>query len=159
MLHFAYGSNMDRAAMRRRCPGAVAIGPARLADWRFIITRDGYASIVPAPGEAVHGVLWRLGPRDLSALNAYESLDSGLYRRRMLGVQWGGRFLRALTYVARTRHAGRPRPGYQSLVVAAARDWNLPEDYVGGLARLLSRFRSSPEFAARSEANFGIEGH
>jgi hypothetical protein len=25
--------------------------------------------------------------------------------------------------------------------------------------RLVSRFRSSPEFAARSEANFGIEGH
>src|SRR5262249_2612965 len=24
---------------------------------------------------------------------------------------------------------------------------------------LVSRFRSSPEFAARSEANFGIEGH
>src|ERR1043166_1045749 len=26
-------------------------------------------------------------------------------------------------------------------------------------AGLVSRFRSSPEFAARSEANFGIEGH
>src|SRR5262249_22582228 len=26
-------------------------------------------------------------------------------------------------------------------------------------APLVSRFRSSPEFAARSEANFGIEGH
>jgi hypothetical protein len=26
-------------------------------------------------------------------------------------------------------------------------------------ATIVSRFRSSPEFAARSEANFGIEGH
>ena len=25
--------------------------------------------------------------------------------------------------------------------------------------RLVSRFRSSPEFAAHSDANFGIEGH
>jgi hypothetical protein len=27
------------------------------------------------------------------------------------------------------------------------------------LCRLMSRFRSSPELAAYSEANFGIEGH
>ena len=73
MLHFAYGSNMDPASMRRRCPTAVAMGRARLNDWRFIVTRDGYASIVRAPGAVVHGVLWRLGPRDLAAINAYET--------------------------------------------------------------------------------------
>ena len=33
-LYFAYGANMERAAMRKRCPGASALGPraaARLA--------------------------------------------------------------------------------------------------------------------------------
>jgi len=138
MLHFAYGSNMDRALMLRRCPTAEAIGPARLDHWRFIVTRDGYASIVPAPGEVVHGVLWRLAPRDLAAVNAYESIDRGLYRRRVLMVRGGG-CVQALVYVAREvareRAAGRPKPGYQDLVVAAARAWNLPEDYVGKLAR------------------------
>jgi hypothetical protein len=135
MLHFAYGSNMDQASMRRRCPGASAIGPARLDCWRFIVTRDGYASIVPAPGEAVHGVLWRLSARDLAAVNAYESLDSGLYRRRMLPVIRAGRRHPALVYVARTQCAGRPKPGYQDVVVAAARTWDLPEAYIRGLAR------------------------
>jgi hypothetical protein len=134
MLHFAYGSNMDRPLMLRRCPTATAIGPARLDHWRFIVTRDGYASVVPAPGEAVHGVLWRLGPRDVAAVNAYESVHSGLYRRRLLGVRREG-LLRALVYVARERRTGRPKPGYQELVVAAARAWNLPEDYVGELQR------------------------
>jgi gamma-glutamylcyclotransferase (GGCT)/AIG2-like uncharacterized protein YtfP len=134
MLHFAYGSNMDRALMLRRCPTAEAIGPARLDHWRFIVARNGYASIVPAPGEVVHGVLWRLGPRDLAAVNAYESIDSGLYRRRLLPVRRDG-CVRALVYVARERTEGRPKPGYQDLVVAAARSWSLPEDYVGGLER------------------------
>jgi hypothetical protein len=32
-------------------------------------------------------------------------------------------------------------------------------DFVKTVTGLVSRFRSSPEFAARSEANFGIEGH
>src|SRR5689334_11298654 len=133
MLHFAYGSNMDRAAMRRRCPGAVALGPATLDNWRFIVTRDGYASVVPAPGETVHGVLWRLSPRDLAALNAYESIDSGLYRRRMLPVRRDAGRLRALVYVGREQRPGRPRPGYQHAVVAAARDWDLAADYVRSL--------------------------
>ena len=135
MLHFAYGSNMDRAAMRRRCPTAAAVGAAWLENWRFIVTRDGYASILPARGSVVHGVLWRLTARDLAAVNAYESLDSGLYRRRMLPVSQGGRRLKALVYIARDSCEGRPKPGYQSLVIQAARDWNLPEDYIRGLER------------------------
>ena len=135
MLHFAYGSNMSRTLMHRRCPTAVAIGTARLDRWRFIVTRDGYASIVPAPGEIVQGVLWRLAPRDLAAVNAYESLDSGLYRRRELPVLCGGQRVRALVYVGRERRAGRPKPGYQDLVVQAARDWQMPDDYVRALRR------------------------
>jgi hypothetical protein len=136
-LHFAYGSNMSRALMRRRCPGARALGPARLDGWRFVIMREGYASIVPAPGAAVHGVVWSLTPRDLAALNAYESLDRGLYVRRVLPVAVVGRRRPALVYVAPGRAPGRPQPGYQELVVAAAREWNLPEDYVQSLSRLI----------------------
>jgi len=101
------------------------------------VTRDGYASIVRAPGAVVHGVLWRLGARDLAAINAYESLDSGLYRRRMVAVRRDGRGVRALVYVARERSAGRPKPGYQEVVVAGARAWNLPEHYIEGLLRWL----------------------
>ena len=38
MLHFAYGSNMSRAVMRRHAPDAEPIGVAALADHRFLIT-------------------------------------------------------------------------------------------------------------------------
>ena len=136
-LHFAYGSNMSQALMRRRCPAAQAIGRAKLAGWDFIITGDGYASVVPKAGGIVHGVLWRLTARDLAALNAYESLDTGLYRRRILPVRAheGGPAERALVYVARDRRRGRPLPGYQAIVVAAARDWELPAGYVRRLER------------------------
>jgi len=134
--YFAYGSNMSRAQMRRRCPGAAALGRARLDHWRFVVGREGYASVVPARGGVVHGVMWSLTPRDLGALNAYESLDSGLYLRRILPVRREGRIEPALTYVARNAKPGRPRPGYHDAIVAAARDWNLPAGYVRSLQRL-----------------------
>jgi hypothetical protein len=133
-LHFSYGANMDRAGMAKRCPGATALGTAALDNFRFVITTDGYASVAPAPGECVHGVLWKLTPRDLAALNIFESLDSGLYRHVMLPVRIGGRRMQAGVYLGR-RGEGKPKPGYLDLVIAAARDWNLPDDHVAQMRR------------------------
>src|SRR3954453_17483326 len=111
-LHFAYGSNMSRALMCMRCPGATPLGTATLRDWRFVVTTDGVGSIARGPGAVVHGVLWRLRPGGLAAINAYESVDSGLYVRRVLSVRCSGRLAPALIYIARWRGAGRPRPGF-----------------------------------------------
>lgn len=134
-LHFAYGSNMSRALMRRRCPQVEEMGPAQLVGWRFLITTDGYASVRPCPGQVVHGLLWRLSPRDRAAIDAYESLDSGLYRRRILPVRFEGRNTAALVYVARTGPPGAPKPGYLELVIRAAQDAGLPDDYIKSLGR------------------------
>jgi cation transport regulator ChaC len=134
-LHFAYGSNMSRPHMAARCPGAIALGTATLAGWRFVVNPDGYGSIALQPGGVVHGVLWRLGPRDLAAINAYENIGGGLYLRRMLAVKQGGRRELALTYIATRQGEGTPRPGYIDLVVAAARDWEMPEAYIRSLRR------------------------
>jgi cation transport regulator ChaC len=134
-VHFAYGSNMSRPHMHARCPGALALGVATLAGWRFVINPDGYGSIAPRAGGIVFGVLWRLTPRDLSAINAYENVAGGLYVRRTLPVVYSGRRESALVYVAVRRGEGIPRPGYIDIVVAAARDWKLPAGYVRALAR------------------------
>lgn len=133
--YFAYGSNMSRALMRRLCPQAEPVGAAMLSGYRFIITTDGFASIVPHSGSKVHGVLWKLSARDIAALNAYESLDSGLYTMVTLPVRRGSRRLPAMVYIARSRSQGRPKAGYLDVVLKAAREWNLPEDYVRSLAR------------------------
>ncbi len=134
IVHFAYGSNISRAAMAGRCPGASNIGNGVLAGWRFVITADGYASVARQPSASVHGVLWRLGARDLTALNAYENLDSGLYVRRMLPVLCAGKRFSALVYVGRASE-GVPRPGYLDLVVTAARECELPPAYIRALQR------------------------
>ena len=134
-LHFAYGSNMSRALMRSRCRDAKALGIARLPGWCFTINREGFGSIAPEPGGCVLGVLWRISTRDLVAINAYESISTGLYVRRRLAVRINGRQAPALIYITRQGGKGRPRPSYIDLVVQAARDWDLPERYIRSLAR------------------------
>jgi gamma-glutamylcyclotransferase (GGCT)/AIG2-like uncharacterized protein YtfP len=131
--YFAYGSNMDREHMARLCPQAEALGPARLAHHRFLVARGGYGSIAPKRGAAVHGVLWRISARDRAALDGYEAIGDGLYQHAMLPVHFGNKLLRALVYVANDPRPGRPRVQYRDLVLAAARRWNFPPDYVSTL--------------------------
>ena len=132
-LHFAYGANMSRAVMRRHAPEARAIGPAELRGHRFIITADGYGSVETAPAQIVHGVLWRISPRDRVKLDAWENVEGGLYRATMLPVRTAGACRLALVYVARRGGLGRPKAGYVDLVVAAGSDWAIDESYLGAL--------------------------
>jgi gamma-glutamylcyclotransferase (GGCT)/AIG2-like uncharacterized protein YtfP len=142
MIYFAYGANMERDAMRKRCPGARELGTARLSGFRYVIAA-GYGSVARAPGRAVFGVLWRLTPRDLAALNIFESLDSGLYRRAMVTVECGAKRARALVYIGRNGGRRRPMPGYQERLVVAARAWRLPPRYVDELRRLAPGYRGA----------------
>ena len=130
-----------------RCAGAARArsrsGSRGSRGWRYVIV-DGYGSVARAPGRAVFGVLWRLTPRDLAALNIFESLDSGLYRRAMLTVR-GRRQARARAGLCRAAARPAPRrcPGYQERLVAAATEWHLPPRYVAELRRLAPGYRGA----------------
>jgi len=134
-FYFAYGSNMHRASMTHRCPGARAIGPAMLNGYRFFVGLDGWGSVAPSAGDTVYGVLWRLTPRDIAALHAYELLHKGLYDVQSLPVRHGRQCVRAMIYLLRRRISGNPRPGYVEMIAAAARSWKLPEPYIRSVER------------------------
>lgn len=133
--YFSYGSNMDAAEMRQRCPDAVLQGIAVLPDHRLMITADGFATIVPDHGRRVMGALWTLTESDERALDVYEDIASGFYRRNFITVEARGDGVRALVYVASSDRPGKPRSGYLELILSAARALGLPADYVAELER------------------------
>ena len=87
--YFAYGSNMDPTQMEHRCPAAVPVGLGVLSGFRLTFDywskrRKCYvADIVSEPVEAsnVWGVLWFVTNSDLVALDGYEGVSTGSYRR------------------------------------------------------------------------------
>src|SRR5215203_2792705 len=119
-LYFAYGSNMDIAAMAERCPASRPLGIARLPRHRFMIAREGYATVARDPRRTVWGILWDLALADVPALDRYEGVARRLYVKMAQPVlsEHGPR--RALVYVARSTAPSRPRPGYVEGVLAAA---------------------------------------
>lgn len=127
-LYFAYGSNMDQAAMLGRCPGSKPVGIGRLMRHRFMIFDEGYATVVRDPQRAVWGMVWDLALADVPALDRYESLSTGLYTKAVQPVVTGQGPRRAIVYVGRSAKPGTPRPGYMEGVVEAARHAGLPED-------------------------------
>jgi cation transport regulator ChaC len=145
MLHFAYGSNMSRQVMRRRALDAVPLGVARLHGYRFLITECGYASVAPERTGNVYGVLWRISPRDRVMLDKWESVAAGLYGSEMLLVSAAGRRYRAVAYLARARHPGNAKPGYIEVVIAAAREWELPPAYVAMLLGFMRPARAGAD--------------
>ena len=120
--YFAYGANMDRAAMAQRCPRSKAQGTASLDNYALAIMNEGWLTITPAPGLLVHGVLWDLDEADLPALDAFEDVPGGLYSKAVLTVG----AVQALVYIGTNCGPGPPRPDYLAAVISAAQDWGLP---------------------------------
>ena len=134
MNYFAYGSNMDVRQMAFRCPDAVILGSASLPAHAFLINTRGFATVIPAPNQVVHGVLWEISPADKARLDRYEGVASGFYRKDIVRVRVkDGTETDALIYLASDARPGQPRSGYMEGVLEAAEHCHLPETYIATL--------------------------
>ena len=139
--YFAYGSNLNRADMLVRCPGAKPLTTAELDGWR--LTFRGVADIEPAVGLIVPGALWRLTGPDLRALDRYEGAPH-LYERRTVAVDTETGPLEAIAYVMTgDDYPGLPSAWYFERIAQGYRDWGLPR------AELASALRTTREELAR----------
>ena len=93
-LYLAYGSNLHKAQMRRRCPHARAVGSIMLTDALLIFR--GVADVIYHPGQQVPCGVWRITAEDEQALDRYEGIRSGFYEKEMVELDDGNE---ALLYV------------------------------------------------------------
>jgi len=128
--YFAYGSNLWRAQMRRRCPEHRLCGRGVLPDYRWLITARGYASVVEAAGDAFHGLVYDLSAADERALDGYEGVRAGHYRKATLPVEVEGKRKDCLVYMDPVREEGAPQAEYVDRINRGLADAGLPADYV-----------------------------
>jgi gamma-glutamylcyclotransferase (GGCT)/AIG2-like uncharacterized protein YtfP len=107
-LYFAYGSNLHPPQMRARCPDCEPLQPAVLEGYRLAFrgrsTRwgGGVATVLPAPGARVHGLLYRLIPADLASLDDFEGYPTVYDHLRVTVTARDGSPQEALTYRKRS---------------------------------------------------------
>ena len=128
--YFAYGSNMSVSQMARRCPGAIVGAVATLSGWRFKINRRGVATLVRDAKCEVTGLVWHLTEACELALDRYEGVRGGHYRKATLQVAGAP----TLVYLAAEERPGPPRPEYLEGLLAAAEALGIAPAYREELA-------------------------
>lgn len=93
-LYLAYGSNLHKGQMRRRCSNARPVGSIMLQD--ALLLFRGVADVIYHPGTQVPCGVWRITREDEEALDRYEGVRSGFYNKEMVELDDGQE---ALLYV------------------------------------------------------------
>jgi hypothetical protein len=125
-LYFAYGSNLDEAQMRRRCPSARRVARASLPD--HALGFAGYsgrwdgavAHVRAAVGGTVEGLLYALDDEALRALDGYEGYPLKYDRVLREVCDEAGAVLHAHVYVlADGAVEGPPSDSYLEVIARA----------------------------------------
>jgi len=138
-LYAAYGSNMDPAQMRQRCPASPSAGTGWVRGWRLTFGGEqlgwegALATIVPDPAGEVFVALYDVPRRDEIALDAWEGADHGLYRKLRLRVHLLTGDNLAWIYVLDAFEGGLPSARYLGVLADAAEIADAPGDYVAAL--------------------------
>lgn len=119
-LYAAYGSNMNRAQMLRRCPDAKTIATAAFLGHRIVFRGANgmaIATVEPDPEEWVPVLLWEISPKDERRLDSYEGFPV-LYEKETITVALpNGKDVSAMTYALTPgKQKGLPSLFYYNII-------------------------------------------
>ena len=135
-LYAAYGSNMDSAQMAARCPHSPQHGTGWLEGWRLTFGGEdlgwegALATVVEDDAERVFVVLYDVPDVDEQALDRWDGVTLGYYRKLKVRVQTLDGDAAAWLYVLNGYEGGLPSARYIGIVADAAEKASAPADYV-----------------------------
>src|SRR5699024_4317549 len=157
---FAFGSNMSSRRLRARVASARFVATARLACHRLCFHKrgpdgsgKGDAEWTKNPADQVFGVVFELDATDKPILDSYEGLGAGYEEKLVELTTADGARLAALLYYATDIDAAlSPHDWYLDHVLAGAREFHLPQDYINRIAATPTQRDPDAERARRERA-------
>jgi gamma-glutamylcyclotransferase (GGCT)/AIG2-like uncharacterized protein YtfP len=139
-MYAAYGSNMDPAQMARRCPHSPQQGTGWLQDWRLTFGgganlgwEGALATVVEDEGHQVFVVLYELSEADEAALDQWDGVTLGYYRKFKVRIAAVDGDVLAWLYVLNDYEGGLPSARHLGILADAAEAAGAPADYVAAL--------------------------
>lgn len=127
-LYVAYGSNLNIAQMKRRCPTAKIVGSGNLHNWELSFRR--VATIEPIAGAVTPVGVWRIKAGDEWALDRYEGFPH-LYRKETVEVKMKtGETLKAMVYIMNDGKKTPPSMMYYQTIFEGYEDFGLDTEYL-----------------------------
>lgn len=132
-LYAAYGSNLNHAQMRERCPDAKYLGASMLKNHNLIFCGQpdhSFATIESMAGKEVPIGLWEISARDEKSLDRYEGYPN-FYHKTVLPSVLDGEELHAMVYIMDlAMPVGLPSAMYYDIVEKGYRDCGLDPAYL-----------------------------
>jgi len=145
MKYFAYGSNMDKSQMKKRCPNHILLGKALLNGFKLDFTREssywdgGVADIVKDPNHIVWGILYELKDKDLTSLDYYEACPA-YYKRKKVNVVYDNINIKAIAYeVVDKKDFIPPSKKYISRIIQVAVENDFTKEYIDFLKSIKTK--------------------
>lgn len=138
-IYAAYGVNLHPHRMAARAPYSPVAGTGWLAGWRLTfggedVGWDGaLATVVEDAGSQVFCVLYDVTPQDERALDEWEGLDLGVWRKIRVRVTTLDSDVLAWLYVLDAYEGGLPSAHYLGVLADAAEAGGAPDDYIAEL--------------------------
>jgi hypothetical protein len=150
-LYVAFGSNLSKAQMRRRCPTARPLGKFMLTSARLVFR--SVADLDFVPNESTPCGLWSLNEDDEHSLDAYEGIAHGSYfKSEEIKLTYAGRRRKALIYLKTTEGIYPPSREYARIIRQGYRDFGLDESYLdAAIARAYNEKNPDEDIIARRE--------
>ena len=133
-LYLAYGSNLSKRQMFERCPDAEPVSAVQLTGWRLAFVgestkrwgKGGVATLIRDTAATTHCSLYRLNELDEAALDGFEGVATGHYRKLESILKYAGQL--AFTYICRFTDENPPSRKYLDTIRVGYLDWDLPTE-------------------------------
>ena len=146
-LYIAYGSNLNKGQMARRCPTARYVGTGMVEGYelKFKGRPEGaYATIDPKKGGTVPVAIWEIQPYDEFRLHQYEGYPNHYFTKN-IPVKIGNHEVTGMVYIMNLRaQANLPSDKYYDTVEQGYKDCDLDIAYLEA-----AKERSKAEMAER----------
>lgn len=128
MLYFAYGSNLNKVQMKKRCKDSVPVTKVKLHNYKLVFNR--VADIVKSKDGEVYGAIYEVSDEDIKCLDRYEGYPR-LYTKINVTIEDEfGEIYDAFVYVMVFKGIMEPSESYYKIIKQGFIDWNLPVQFL-----------------------------
>lgn len=137
-LYLAYGSNLHRGQMARRCPTATIEGISEIPNYTLTFRGSGVATIEPKRGDSVPVLVWSITKRDEQSLDIYEGFPR-LYVKQNFTIELNGEKVVAMAYVMTPgRGLATPPRTYYNTILTGYKEFGFDVKYLSKAAKVSS---------------------
>ncbi len=131
--YIAYGSNLNIAQMKHRCPDAKIIGTSMLKGWQLLFkgSKTGsYLTIERKDGSNVPIAVWEVSESDVRKLDRYEGYPDFYYKQNVL-LTGAGKLMDAFVYIMHeNRKIGVPSDYYVDTCLQGYESFGFDRKYI-----------------------------